>query len=609
MKGTRPFIFTEECFPFSIVGVRSDGVPLRRTLRGKIMKTRTLHIAASLLTLGASLSTGVQAAPPPKSNICGDTAGNGGKDVRCSCGNTVTTNTVLNKLDPVKKGCPAGGLVVASGVQLNLGGITLSGSGGGVGITAGPDSTVIGGTVRGFGTGIAVPAGHATLTGLSINSNDVAGLVVGSPAATLASATVGGSGTSISDNNGAGIVIHPVALLTISGSSDTARLPVLRNRGVGIDVRGALRATLVNVGYSGNEGLRVDTQAPVELFGCDVHDSGNHPGGALPDKAGILALQTDLGTGLRLASSVLPFGTGLIHDNSGHGVAVGDASLQTGLVFGFVGDQQIYRNDEGIHVAQRDSVAQATSSTIVSNNIYDNRGAGVHLGTSTQRYIVGPDERTFSSNDVHHNAVTGEGCVPATASQADSQIVVDGPISGTDPTVSNQSASGCPTDTDGGVPCVPCGSDPDSNCMGPNSLSFDRDFICYWGAANDGTAASRNDSPTNCNQMNNPNGPDSGGINNHCLWNGTQCRFAWDMGGREGIAECDSSRNRIYGYVNDQIQNPASQKGLAAKFGAYVRARRNTWGSGGPLNGIYEDTSSDSRIDPDDDCGSISTCP
>ena len=574
------------------------------------MRIRTLHIAVAALALGATISSSVQSAPRPPPGVCGDTSGPNNKDLRCSCGNRVTTNTVLTKQDPVRRGCSANGLVVADGVLLNLNGIDIAGSDAGVGITAGAGSTVIGGAVLGFRTGVAVPSGHATLTGVLIHGNADAGLVVGTPQGAAAEATVGGTGAGMSDNDGSGIVVNPSAVLTITGTAETSRLPVLRNGGVGIDVQGELHARIVEVGFSGDEGLRVHTTAPVEILGCNVHDSGNHPNGALPGKAGILALQTHPVAGLVVAGFFDQpqqiSAIGLVHDNSGHGIALGDASEQTGPVYGFVGNQQIYGNDEGIHVAQLDPVAQPTASTILSNNIFNNRGAGVHLGPSAQRYIGDADQQAFSANDVHHNAVEGTSCSPAEATQTSSQIVVDGPITGTDPSVTNQ--PGCLGDTSGVAPCVPCGADPDSNCMGPNS-NMTGDFVCYWGASNDGTATTSNDSQAECNAMNNPNGAESGGVNNHCLWNGTQCRLAWDMGGREGVESCDSSRNRIFGYVNDQNQDPSTQKGLAAHFGAYVKARRNVWGTGGSINGIFESAASDSRIDPNDDCGSISTCP
>ena len=51
---------------------------------------------------------------------CGDTTGPGGTDVPCSCGDTVTTDTVLKASDPVvNNGCDSIGLNVAGGVQLD----------------------------------------------------------------------------------------------------------------------------------------------------------------------------------------------------------------------------------------------------------------------------------------------------------------------------------------------------------------------------------------------------------------------------------------------------------------------------------------------------------
>jgi hypothetical protein len=59
--------------------------------------------------------------------ICGDASGPGGTDVPCRCGNVVTTNTKLNGSDPVlKTPCPCNGLIVASGVTLDIGGTILA---------------------------------------------------------------------------------------------------------------------------------------------------------------------------------------------------------------------------------------------------------------------------------------------------------------------------------------------------------------------------------------------------------------------------------------------------------------------------------------------------
>jgi hypothetical protein len=59
--------------------------------------------------------------------------------------------------------------------------------------------------------------------------------------------------------------------------------------------------------------------------------------------------------------------------------------------------------------------------------------------------------------------------------------------------------------------------------------------------------------------------------------------------------------------VNDPVVFQQTQKGIYATNGAYVRARRNTWGTLGASNGFFAD--SFAEIDTDDDCGSIGTCP
>ena len=62
----------------------------------------------------------------------------------------------------------------------------------------------------------------------------------------------------------------------------------------------------------------------------------------------------------------------------------------------------------------------------------------------------------------------------------------------------------------------------------------------------------------------------------------------------------------LYAYVNDEIftLSPFTQRGVYAQKGAYVRARRNIWGVGGPENGITPDNDPNSAIDADNDCGS-----
>jgi hypothetical protein len=70
----------------------------------------------------------------------------------------------------------------------------------------------------------------------------------------------------------------------------------------------------------------------------------------------------NIGAGVRaLGASDAPYGlrlqgaSGVIRDNLGDGVILGDTTvLQTRVVRGFVGDLQMYRNEAGIRVRQRD---------------------------------------------------------------------------------------------------------------------------------------------------------------------------------------------------------------------------------------------------------------
>ena len=353
---------------------------------------------------------------------------------------------------------------------------------------------------------------------------------------------------------------------------------VVRDNGrAGVRALGGLDALRLEADGNGEEGVLVDSAALVLLQNAFVHDN--------------------LGAGVRaLGASDVPYGLrleglgGIVRDNAGDGVILGDTTVaQARVVRGFVGDLQIYGNETGIRVRQRDDATYFTGSTILSNNVFNNRGPGLHMSTSRQISLENPDRRTIAGNDFHHNAVTGspDVCTAQAADQSSSQVVFDGPVSGTDPVVSNMA--------------------PD---IGPDPQLYPLDYRCYWGADDSDAVTTL----AACNNVNNP-GPtfedESGGINNHCLWNGTQCRLAWEFGGTEGTAECDSSRNRTYAYINDITAPgaPATQRGVFATNGAYVRARRNIWGVLGPNSGVFADDTEDARIDADNDCGSISTCP
>jgi hypothetical protein len=527
----------------------------------------------SCVDLFSLLATG-----PP----CGDAAGPGGEDLPCACGKTVITNTTLDVgTDPVTtQTCAGNGLVVAGAISLNLNGATLTGGGVGTGIVTATGANVSNGTVQGFGVGVGVSDGTVTLSDLVVQDNLGPGLVAGQPCGAGPTITLDGASTSISDNHDTGIVIHPGASLTITGASSDARLPILRNAGHGIDVRGELTATNVEVGLSALHGVRVASDAPVTLVGIDVHGSGAHPTFPTADQAGIYVMRAAHPHGLLVQGL-----NGTVHDNTGHGVVLGHPTQQTGPVYGRIGDLQIHGNaGVGIRIQQKDDVTAPTASMILGNNIYDNGQGGVHFSRSSQRYDENSQlQRTFSGNDVHHNAVSGTSCHFSSADQTVSQIVFDGPIAGTDPTVSDT----------GPTP-------------GPDEVAYPLDHRCYWGQS---VADGRITSAIACNNLNDPGDsfPDSGGISNHCLWNGTQCRLAWDVGGEEGSFSCDSGVNRIFAYVNDPIVSQQTQKGIYATNGAYVRARRNIWGTGGASEGFFAD--SFAEIDTENDCGAISICP
>jgi parallel beta-helix repeat protein len=167
---------------------------------------------------------------------CGDTSGPLGVDQPCSCGDTVTTNTLLDPSDPVNSADPSDvcagiGLSVNAGVNLRLGGVTIRGNGGGNGIEVfGDNVTLSEGNVTGFIDGINVnpAANNLTITNMHVIQNSQRGIdwntitnsliqyneVSGNGNYAIGSLTdpaADTTGTTISNNtmvgNGAGIVI------------------------------------------------------------------------------------------------------------------------------------------------------------------------------------------------------------------------------------------------------------------------------------------------------------------------------------------------------------------------------------------------------------------
>lgn len=363
------------------------------------------------------------------------------------------------------------------------------------------------------------------------------------------------------DNGGDGLRIDSGTAVT------TTTLRTSRNHGVGLRVRGALAASLTVVSLNAGDGIVVDSADAVDLDQSNIQFNGQHPQLAPTVQSGIRVLRAsrpdvydEMSPGVLLSrGGLLVHGSGTLANHLGDGVVVGDANEQTGVIQAVIGDLQIHHNLTGIRVTQRDADTHRTAAAIVSNNIYQNAAAGIHLSTSYMYGVGFVDRRVISANDVHHNAVTPDDqCSVATATQTQSQVVFDGPVAATPAEI---------------AACQPAQVDTLSECVG----------------------------------LNNPNGILSNGVNNHCAWTGTTCTVAWDMSGRSGVESCDSSRNRIFAYVNDQNASQSTQKGVAALNGAIVGARRNVWGSGGPGNATFSEFGS--LIDSSDDCGSISTCP
>jgi hypothetical protein len=526
------------------------------------------------------------APPAAAAKSCGDTSNSKGRDVKCACGDTVTTNTVV-KNDPVRRGVCAGiGLLVNTGVTVNLNGNAVTGNGTGVGLRILGNATVRNGSVRGFGTGILVEDGTVALTDVKADANEGSGLLVSPSSTGVPIVTVSGPLASVSDNGGSGIFIAPGAEVEITGASAGAKLPVLRNGGSGIEVRGQLQATFVKVGESADHGVLVETDDTAEFIESQVNDSGNHPDGGVANRAGVLVLRSPAGfawTGNNAA---------VVRDNSGHGFVLGHAADQSGHVVADIRGSQIFANDIGIYAEQKDATSARTTTTILTNNIHSNRGSGVYLKSSSQGFVGVDLEQGFSGNLVHRNSVLpSEQNVCTTlggAVQSASQIVFDGPVAGSDPTVPE-----------------PPGVPPDDPSRGPDLEEYPDDYVCYWSHIPLGRNIT---TEVECNLMNDPSdiNPLSGGIVNHCVWDSGpgQCRFGWDIGGSEFTinAMCDATRNSVWNYVNRAGAPMLTQRGVIAVNGAKVRARRNTWGAGGAADGVALDSGFGSWIQAGHQC-------
>jgi hypothetical protein len=175
----------------------------------------SLLVVLSLTFLVALAGSGTRA--PAAAADCGDGVG------PCRCGDTVVTNTTLNDTDPVTATvCPCDGLLVASGVELNLGGRTISGSGVCIGVRIGPsgssfEASVGGGRITKFGTGVhsSVEGGYTRLHHLRVIENSGVGVSLSEVGSVIEDCIV-------SRNGGAGIRLVPGTSLPAVAWSNAA---------------------------------------------------------------------------------------------------------------------------------------------------------------------------------------------------------------------------------------------------------------------------------------------------------------------------------------------------------------------------------------------------
>jgi hypothetical protein len=381
--------------------------------------------------------------------------------------------------------------------------------------------------------------------------------------------------------------------------------------------RADIRTELLDVTIDGNalHGVRIDA-APFAIepdFAPEGNGCLERSGAPAPLLAGPV-LDSEIEdtdpvcehlTGFRIHSTEA-FGRSTVKHNGGWAFMIGRDDQESN-VYAHVADVQVYENLLGgidvhqsyrygtvdcadgptsvecrcddtdlLHVglAADTETVGCTATTILANNIFNNGGPGMFIRRSQQKPTATADRRTISSNDIHHNAIAGVGCAAADV-QSYSQVHFEGPVITTDPDITPEGLE------DGSHPA---------------------DLTCFLGADLIAPALSESE----CERMTDPEDLISGGVNNHCLWTGTQCRVAWDMAGASG--DCGSSDNRIFAYVDNFSAPDYTQKGLVSDDGARVLARRNTWGVGGSDNATHVVSGTDGEIDFGDSCGTVSIC-
>jgi hypothetical protein len=266
-----------------------------------------------------------------------------------------------------------------------------------------------------------------------------------------------------------------------------------------------------------------------------------------------------------------------VHQNTRYGTADCDSGDGPGTVECRCDDTDL----PFVNVPEGSETVGCTATTILSNNVFNNGGPGLFIRRSQQKAQATEDRRVIASNFFHHNAVSVDGCTDPQPGfpfvETFSQVHFEGPVILTDP---------------------------DTSDAGLKDGSHPADLTCYLGLDHLDPPLSE----TQCDRMNDPEDVISGGVNNHCMFTGNKCRIAWVLGGTSGTGECGASDNSIYAYINDDSAPPYTQKGVVADDGAFVLARRNTWGVGGADNGTFATSNENSEVDFEDACSTISQC-